>query len=208
VDGYSAYSFVHGSGNAFIVWGGPLTLDALTTSPNTAALVDAPPSDLIWLTADCERTVHLAPNSPCITTAVLRLSKGISIGRLGWWHPGQRYQRTREHLHSQSGCLDDPGFCRLANPHVHRANPDQHKFCPGCVHVLTAAHIQPVTAACSRTHLGGHFRGVSPREPAALLRRHPDAVDPTSGPNRVADSAAKPNPSGAEPWRRQPPSHP
>jgi hypothetical protein len=54
VDGYSAYSFVHGSGNAFVVWGGPLTLDALTTSPNTAILVDAPPSDLIWLTADCD----------------------------------------------------------------------------------------------------------------------------------------------------------
>jgi hypothetical protein len=54
VDGYSAYSFVHGSGTAFVVWGGPLTLDALTTSPNTATLVDAPPSDLIWLTADCD----------------------------------------------------------------------------------------------------------------------------------------------------------
>lgn len=54
VDGYSAYSFVHGSGTAFVVWGGPLTLDALTISPQTANLVVAPPYDLIWLTADCD----------------------------------------------------------------------------------------------------------------------------------------------------------
>jgi hypothetical protein len=60
VDGYSAYSFVHGSGDAFVVWGGPLTLDALTTSPNTAILVDAPPSDLIWLTADCDTSSSFA----------------------------------------------------------------------------------------------------------------------------------------------------
>jgi hypothetical protein len=59
VDGFSAYSFVHGSGNAFVVWGGPLTLDALTTSPNTATLVSAPPSDLIWLTADCDTNSSL-----------------------------------------------------------------------------------------------------------------------------------------------------
>lgn len=54
VDGFSADSFVHGSGSAFVAWGGPFTLDALTTSPSTATLVNAPPSDLIWLTADCD----------------------------------------------------------------------------------------------------------------------------------------------------------
>jgi hypothetical protein len=54
VDGYSAYSFVQGSGTAYVAWGGPTTLDALTSSPQKTIFLVAPPSDLIELEGDCD----------------------------------------------------------------------------------------------------------------------------------------------------------
>jgi hypothetical protein len=104
VDGYSAYSFVHGSGTAYVTWGGPVSINAMTSSPQKKLFLFAPPSDLIELEGDCD-----TESNPGAELTLYNYS-------------GQTMQGTYSDSYSSNGFIVPNGGSALVSSYV--LNPD------------------------------------------------------------------------------------